>query len=69
VDYPETIGRARHETSQPHQLAFYLKELPAAFHSYYNSTRVLSMTRASDWRASRWPTQWKVLANGLAILG
>jgi len=51
-------------------LAFYLKELAAAFHSYYNSTRLLvddqsiRLARLALANAVR-----QVLANGLAILG
>jgi arginyl-tRNA synthetase len=69
MDYPETIESAARDLA-PHQLAFYLKELAAAFHSYYNSTRVLvddesiRMARLALANAVR-----QVLANGLAILG
>ena len=69
MDYPETIAGAA-EDFAPHQLAFYLKELAAAFHSYYNSTRVLvddqsiRLARLALAGAVR-----QVLANGLAILG
>ena len=69
LDYPETIEGAARDFA-PHQLAFYLKELAAAFHSYYNSTRVLvddesiRLARLALADAVR-----QVLANGLAILG
>jgi len=69
LDYPETIESAARDLA-PHQLAFYLKELAAAFHSYYNSTRVLvddesiRLARLALANAVR-----QVLANGLAILG
>ena len=69
MDYPETIESAARDLA-PHQLAFYLKELAAAFHSYYNSTRVLvddesiRLARLALANAVR-----QVLANGLAILG
>ncbi len=69
LDYPETIESAARDLA-PHQLAFYLKELAAAFHSYYNSTRVLvddetiRLARLALADAVR-----QVLANGLAILG
>jgi len=69
LDYPETIEGAAKDLA-PHQLAFYLKELSAAFHSYYNSTRLLvddqsiRLARLALANAVR-----QVLANGLAILG
>ena len=69
LEYPETIEDAAQDLA-PHQLAFYLKELAAAFHSYYNSTRMLvddesiRLARLALANAVR-----QVLANGLAILG
>ena len=69
LDYPETIEGAAQDLA-PHQLAFYLKELAAVFHSYYNSTRVLvddeniRLARLALASAVR-----QVLSNGLAILG
>ena len=69
LEYPETIEGAAQDL-EPHQLAFYLKVLAAAFHSYYNSTRVLvddeslRLARLALANAVR-----QVLANGLAILG
>jgi arginyl-tRNA synthetase len=69
LDYPETIEGAAQDLA-PHQLAFYLKELAAAFHSYYNSTRLLvddESTRLARLALANAVRQ--VLANGLAILG
>ncbi|MGQ0577386.1 MAG: arginine--tRNA ligase [Betaproteobacteria bacterium] len=69
LDYPETIEGAAQDLA-PHQLAFYLKELAASFHSYYNSTRILvdyESTRLA--RLARAEAVRQVLANGLAILG
>jgi arginyl-tRNA synthetase len=40
VRYPEVVGGAA-EQLEPHRLVFYLQELAAAFHSYYNRQRVL----------------------------
>jgi arginyl-tRNA synthetase len=69
LEFPETIESAARDLA-PHQLAFYLKELAAAFHSYYNSTRVLvddeSIRLARLALAS---AVKQVLSNGLAILG
>ncbi|HSF47993.1 MAG TPA: arginine--tRNA ligase, partial [Burkholderiales bacterium] len=39
-DYPEVIENAARELS-PHLIAFYLRDLAAEFHSYYNATRIL----------------------------
>ncbi|HKQ23526.1 MAG TPA: arginine--tRNA ligase [Burkholderiales bacterium] len=69
LEFPETIEGAARDLA-PHQLAFYLKELSAAFHSYYNSTRILvddkniQLARLALANAVR-----QVLANSLAILG
>ncbi len=54
----------------PHNVAFYLKDLAADFHSYYNAHRVLSeadpvrLARLALWSATR-----QVLRNGLAVMG
>jgi arginyl-tRNA synthetase len=40
VRYPEVVSGAA-EQLEPHRLVFYLQELAAAFHSYYNRQRVL----------------------------
>jgi arginyl-tRNA synthetase len=69
IDYPETIEGAAQDLA-PHQVAFYLKELAAAFHSYYNSTRLLvddQSIRLARLALANGVRQ--VLANGLAILG
>lgn len=38
--YPETVESAARDLA-PHLIAFYLKELAADFHSYYNASRIL----------------------------
>jgi arginyl-tRNA synthetase len=69
MDYPEQIEGAARELA-PHLLAFYLKDLAGAFHSYYNSTRLLveedgiKLARLALAAAIR-----QVLRNGLEILG
>jgi arginyl-tRNA synthetase len=69
LDYPMQIEAAARDLA-PHQIAFYLKELAALFHSYYNSTRLLvdgepvKLARLALAAAVR-----HVLRNGLAILG
>jgi arginyl-tRNA synthetase len=68
-DYPETLESAVRDIA-PHAVAFYVRELAAEFHSYYNSTRVLveeepvRLARLALVTAVR-----QVLRNGLALLG
>lgn len=69
AEYPVVIENAAREYS-PHLVAFYLRELAADFHSYYNGTRVLvteepvKLARLALAVAVR-----HVLRNGLALLG
>ncbi|MGH8718711.1 MAG: arginine--tRNA ligase [Burkholderiales bacterium] len=68
-DYPEAVEAAAKDLS-PHVIAFYLKDLAAHFHSYYNATRFL--TGDSTIAAARLAlvaATGKVLKNGLALLG
>ena len=67
--YPETIA-ASAEYMEPHRLAFYLMDLAADFHAYYNKHRVL--TEDSDLTAGRLYlilAVQKVIRNGLTLLG
>jgi arginyl-tRNA synthetase len=69
MDYPAHIESAARDLA-PHQIAFYLKDLAAAFHSYYNSTRLLAedpVTRLG--RLALAAAIRQVLRSGLAILG
>ena len=69
LDYPEQIESAARDLA-PHQIAFYLKDLAALFHSYYNSTRLL--VEEADVRFARLALAAavrEVLRSGLAILG
>jgi arginyl-tRNA synthetase len=69
VDYPAVIEDAARDLA-PHLVAFYLKDLAAAFHSYYNSTHFLvDDERARRARLSLIVAVRQVLANGLGILG
>jgi arginyl-tRNA synthetase len=69
LDYPEQIESAARELA-PHLLAFYLKELAADFHSYYNSTRLLAGDeRTKLARLALAAAVRQVLRNGLEILG
>ncbi len=69
ADYPEALSRALEELG-PHQVAFYLRELAADLHAYYNAERVLvdeeavKMARLALMCATR-----QVLRNGLGLLG
>ncbi len=69
TEYPVIIENSARELS-PHLIAFYLRELAAEFHSYYNSTRLLApeepvkLARLALSVAVR-----HVLKNGLALLG
>jgi arginyl-tRNA synthetase len=67
--YPETVeGAARH--LEPHRLVFYLQELAAQFHSYYNRQRILGedleTSRARLYLAN---CVRLVLENALRLLG
>jgi arginyl-tRNA synthetase len=69
LDFPEQIDVAAKDLA-PHQIAFYLKDLAALFHSYYNSTRLL--VEEADVRLARLALAAavrEVVRNGLAILG
>lgn len=67
--YPETVEAAARDFA-PHAITFYLKELAAEFHSYYNATRILveddTVKRARLALAS---AVREVLRSGLALLG
>jgi len=69
IDYPEIVAVSARDLS-PHLVAFYLKELAAEFHSYYNSSRFLvpeipiRLARLALISSIR-----QVLVNGLTLLG
>ncbi len=69
IDYPEMVEAAAKELS-PHLIAFYLRELAAEFHSYYNATRFLvpeiPLQRA---RLGLVAAIRQILSNGLKLLG
>ena len=68
-EFPELLAAAALELA-PHSVAFYLRELAAEFHSYYNAERILvddealRMARLALCAAVR-----QTLANGLSLLG
>ena len=69
AEFPELILAAARERA-PHSLAFYLRELAAEFHSYYNAERIL--VDDETLRSARLALSAAVrqtLANGLSLLG
>ncbi len=67
--YPEIIQTAA-EGMEPHRVAFYLMDLAAAFHAYYNKHRVLTGEPAlTDARLYLVLAVQKVIRNGLSLLG
>lgn len=68
-EFPEVIEAASRELA-PHTVAFYLKDLAAAFHSYYNAERMLVDDAAlKDARIALALAVRQVIRNGLSILG
>jgi len=69
ADYPEMLSRAAADLA-PHDLAFYLRDLAAAFHSYYAAERFLvddeALARA---RMALLAATRQVLRNALQLLG
>ncbi len=67
--YPEALESAAKQL-EPHRIVFYLQELAAVFHSYYNRQRVLTddaqISRARLYLVNAVRT---VLANALLLLG
>jgi arginyl-tRNA synthetase len=67
--YPEAVESAARQL-EPHRIVFYLQELAALFHSYYNRQRVLTedvdISRARLYLVNAVRT---VLANALHLLG
>ena len=67
--YPETVESAARDLA-PHLIAFYLRELAADFHSYYNATRILVDDEAVKLaRLALASAVQHVLRNALALLG
>ncbi|WP_070400282.1 arginine--tRNA ligase [Hydrogenophaga sp. PML113] len=67
--YPEMLGAAARDFA-PHDVTFYLRELAASYHSYYDAERILvddeAVKRA---RLALVAATRQVLHNGLAVLG
>jgi len=69
LEFPDAVENAARDLA-PHLVAFYLRELAAEFHSYYNATRLLvedeNVKRA---RLALAASVREVLRIGLALLG
>ena len=69
ADYPAMLTRAAAELA-PHEVAFYARELAAAFHTYYGAERFLvddaALARA---RMALLSATAQVLRNALGLLG
>ncbi len=69
IDYPQVIESAAEDLS-PHLIAFYLKDLAADFHSYYNASRFLVEDEVIKLaRLALIAAVAQVMRNGLALLG
>ncbi|MEW5888503.1 MAG: arginine--tRNA ligase [Pseudomonadota bacterium] len=67
--FPEAVESAAQDYA-PHVIAFYLKDVAAEFHSYYNAERILVEDRRVRLaRLALVAAVRQVLRNGLAILG
>ncbi len=67
--YPEIVARAA-LVYEPHQIAYYLKDLAHALHAYYNASQFIVEDDAlRQARLTLISSVQQVLKNGLAILG
>jgi arginyl-tRNA synthetase len=67
--YPEMLSSAAQDFA-PHDVTFYLRELAAAYHSYYDAERVLvDDANVKKARLALVAATAQVLHNGLAVLG
>ena len=68
-EFPETVACAAREAA-PHDIAFYLRELAAQFHSYYNAERILVDDEGlRTARLALCAAVRQTLANGLSLIG
>lgn len=68
-EFPEIVEAAARDLA-PHMIAFYLKDLAAAFHSYYNAERMLVEDAAlKDARVALALAVRQALRNGMGIIG
>jgi len=68
-EFPEVVQAAARDLA-PHSVAFYLRDLAADFHSYYNAERILvEDATLANARLALCAATRQVLASGLALLG
>ena len=68
-EFPEVVQAAARDLA-PHSVAFYLRDLAADFHSYYNAERILVEDAAlANARLALCAATRRVLASGLGLLG
>jgi len=68
-EFPDTLAKAAREAA-PHDVAFYLRELAAQFHSYYNAERILvDDEELRSARLALCAAVRQTLANGLSLIG
>jgi len=67
--YPETVAAAA-AAREPHQIAYYLRDLAHAFHTYYNAAKIIAEDDAlRQARLALAAAVRVVVANGLGLLG
>ncbi len=67
--FPEIITTAARDLA-PHQVTYYLRELAALFHSFYNQVKILdSQPQACQARLALISAVRQVLKNGLGLIG
>jgi arginyl-tRNA synthetase len=68
-EFPSVVAEAARELS-PHSVTFYLRDLAAEFHSYYNAERILVQDEGLQVaRLALCAAVRQTLANGLSLLG
>lgn len=69
AEYPQMLTQAARD-HEPHVLCYYLKDLAAAFHAFYNAERVVVEDETErNARLALLAAARRVLANGFALLG
>ncbi len=69
AEFPDVVLAAARDLA-PHAIAFYMRDLAAEFHSYYNAERILAEDGAlREARLALCAAVRQVLANGLSLLG
>jgi arginyl-tRNA synthetase len=67
--YPDVVKQSA-QSSEPHRITYFLMNLSAAFHAYYNRNRVLGDDPLLSWaRLYLISAVKKTIRNGLKLLG